>query len=194
MQTIRAFIAISLSSEITAQLEKVILHLKGALKDVPIRWVPPGNIHLTLKFLGNIPLEDVTALQGALQTQADKCSGFEIKLAGLGAFPNLRRPRVLWMGVDAPPELFALQQGIEDELSRLGYAREEKKFSPHLTLGRVSQNIHARDYPRINQALTQWSTEAFGSLRVAGVDLYRSDLQPSGARYTRLFSASFATT
>jgi len=178
-----------MSSEMTTRLEEVILQLKGELKDVPVRWVAPGNIHLTLKFLGNVPSVDVEAIKDLLQVVAGRHARFEIRLGGLGAFPNLNRPRVIWVGIEALPALFELQQDIEDEVARLGYARENKKFSPHLTLGRVTEKAGAQDYARISQALAQEKVDILGAVHVTHVDLYRSDLQPSGARYTRLFSA-----
>ncbi len=189
MNGIRTFIALSMSSEIATRLEEVITQLKAELKDAPVRWVAPGNVHLTLKFLGNVRPSDIEALKDLLQTVAGRHASFDIRLGGLGAFPHLNRPRVIWVGIEAPSMLFALQQDIEDEVARLGFARENKKFSPHLTIGRVTDKAGAQDYNRLSQVLAHEKVDAIGALHVAHVDLYRSDLQPSGARYTRLVSA-----
>ncbi|HSO28146.1 MAG TPA: RNA 2',3'-cyclic phosphodiesterase, partial [Anaerolineales bacterium] len=106
-----------------------------------------------------------------------------------GAFPSVRRARVIWTGVQAPPDLIQLQRAIEAETARLGYAAEERGFTPHLTLGRVSRNANANDARRISQALDELQVGFLGAMRVEAVHLFRSDLKPGGAVYTRLFTA-----
>lgn len=192
MSVIRAFIALDLSNEIYQRLERVIDDLQSQLNGVPVRWVPIDNIHLTLKFLGNVSVANLEVLKKLLKVEAVSHEPFEISVGDLGAFPSARRPRVIWTGVQAPPNLNLLQRGIEAETARLGYAPEERPFSPHLTLGRVSRNANSQDIRQISEVLEKQKVGYLGAARIQSVHLFRSDLKPGGAVYTRLFSAEFA--
>ncbi len=189
MAVIRAFIAVELASEITSQLEQVSAGLKQQLQGVAVRWVPVRNIHLTLKFLGDVSTSNLDMLKKILQTEAGGHRPFTIEVSGLGAFPSLQRPRVIWVGVEAPPELSTIQRGIENEMARLGYAREDRPFSPHLTLGRVGRSATPQDVRLISQVLKSSNVGRLGTSPVAAVHLFSSDLRPEGAVYTCLFTA-----
>jgi len=190
MSVIRAFIAIDLSPEILHRLEQVSVLLKTRLEGVPVRWALVDNIHLTLKFLGDVSLANVEMLKNILKTEVNEHHAFEISVGGLGAFPSSRRPRVVWVGLEAPAELMAVQNGVESAMARLGYAREERPFSAHLTLGRVSRNAIGRDERLIGEAIEAIKLGFLGVTRVNEVHLYKSDLHPNGAVYTRLSTAS----
>jgi 2'-5' RNA ligase len=190
MSVIRAFIAIDLSEEIEQRLEDVIRNFKNQLLNIPVRWVPAANIHLTLKFLGDVSLSNLDMLTEMIQAEISTHHEFEISVGGSGAFPNLRQPRIIWIGVEAPAELMAIQNGIETTTGRLGYAREERAFSPHLTLGRVSRNASAQDIKVISKVIESSRIGFLGATCVEKVHLYRSDLQPTGAVYTKIFSSS----
>ena len=140
MSVIRTFIAIDLPDRVQICLEKISSDLQSKLINVPIRWVPVENIHMTLKFLGDVSENNIDLLKKMLQGEARSHGSFEIGIGGLGAYPKVRRPRVIWTGVEAPSELVDLQQSIETHTARLGYAIDNREFSPHLTLGRVSRN------------------------------------------------------
>jgi 2'-5' RNA ligase len=189
MNVVRAFIAINLSPEIHQNLEEVVGRLKERLPDAPVRWVAVKNIHLTLKFLGDVSVANLEILTKILRSEASHHAPFEFSVGELGAFPSIRRPRVVWVGVEAPPELRTLQHGIETETQRLGYAREDRDFSPHLTLGRISRNAASRDVQRVSEVVGSYKVGFLGAARVQAIYLYRSDLQPGGAIYTQLFSA-----
>jgi RNA 2',3'-cyclic 3'-phosphodiesterase len=186
---VRAFIAISLPPEITRGLDGVLKELKSRLPGRSVRWVAAGNIHLTLKFLGDVSSASLDALERALDGEARLHAPFEFGVSGLGCFPSPRRPRVLWVGLQAPPALAALQRGVEAQMARQGYSAEERPFSPHLTLGRVSREAGPEDLRRIGAALEAYQPAPLGICRVDAIHLVRSDLQPGGAVYTRLFSA-----
>jgi len=190
MSVIRAFIAIELSLEIQNKLDQVIQLLRGNLDHVAVRWVPAENIHLTLKFLGDVSLTNLEILKKILQGEVARYESFEISVGDLGAFPSIKRPRVVWVKVQAPNDLAQLQRSIEDGTTRLGYSREERGFSPHLTLGRVSRNADSRQTNQVGEVLSATQVGFLGAMRVPAVQLFRSDLRPSGAIYTRLFSAS----
>lgn len=188
MNVVRSFIAISLSSEITRQLEIVIDTLKAQLPGVPLRWAPAQNIHLTIKFLGDVSVSNLEMVKKIIQVEASHHSAFEMSVGNLGAFPTPQRPQVLWVGLEADQELFALQAGIVNEAARLGYPREERPFSPHLTLARTGRNASPEDIRRISSVIKASKVGFLGAQKVQEIHLYRSDLQRSGAVYTRLSS------
>ena len=191
MKAIRAFIAVDLAPEILDHIDNISMQLKSRLSDIPIRWVPSDNIHLTLKFLGDVSTSNLDMLNKIIITEAEKQSPFELSVGELGAFPSIPRPRVIWIGIEAPSELSILQKGIENETARMGYARERRPFSAHLTIGRVSRNANANQVRQIGDVLANCKVGFIGATRVDAVYLYRSDLRPAGAVYTKLYTAPF---
>lgn len=189
MSVIRAFIAINISREIEQRLKVISGDLQQSLRGVPIRWVPVENIHLTLKFLGDVSIANLDRLKNVLESEAAHHQPFEFSVGELGAFPSIRRPRVIWVSVQAPQELLALQNGVDTETARLGYPREDRPFSPHLTLGRISRGATHDDMRRISEVLSNYKVGYIGAAQVNTVHLYRSDLKPSGAVYTVIYSA-----
>lgn len=187
---VRSFIAIALSSEIQARLTQVSTELQAQLKGVPVRWVPVENIHLTLKFLGDVSTTNLEMLKSSLQGEVAGHNPFEISVGDLGAFPNLRRPRVIWVNVQAPFELSAVQHGIEAQMGRLGYPPEERPFHAHLTLGRVARTASPQDLQNIFIVFSKYKIGFLGATRVLTVNLYKSDLKPGGAVYTCLYQAA----
>lgn len=188
MSLLRAFIAVEIPLQIrqavcnaTSDLQKRI----GAL----VRWVPMENMHLTLKFLGDVAPSNVDMLTEMLRAEADLFHCFEFQLNGLGSFPSLKRPRVIYIGIHAPVVMDTLHRGVESASRRLGYESEERGFSPHLTIGRVKQNVTGTEQQTIRRALEETKIDSLGTARVDSVHLYRSDLKPTGSVYTRLYSA-----
>lgn len=188
MTGIRSFFAIDLPEKIKQRLDKVSRQLQEGLDDVPIRWVPAENVHLTLKFLGDVSESNLEVIKDVLRTVVTNHEKFEISVGGLGAFPKARTPRVIWIGIEAPPELASIQRNLESETARLGYARERRSFSPHLTLARVSRNASSRDVYQVAEVLNSFRVGFLGVARVEAVHLYRSDLHSGGAVYTNLYS------
>jgi 2'-5' RNA ligase len=188
MSLLRAFIAVEIPSEIQQNVYKETAKLRKEL-DSLVRWVIVENIHLTLKFLGDVSPSSVEFLIQMLRNEADTVPCFTIHLTGLGSFPSPKRPRVIYIGIQAPSALDALQRGIESASRRLGYELEQRPFSAHLTLGRVKQNIVAVDQQKIRHAIENTQVDLLGSARVDSVHLYKSELKPSGSVYTRLYSA-----
>lgn len=163
--------------------------LQSQLHRAPIRWVLPQNIHLTVKFLGNVSVANQDLLTRCLAAEASRHTTFEFSVGRVGVFPNLNRPKVIWVGIEAPAELFAVHRGIEAEMARLGYAPEPPAFSPHLTIGRVARNLRPDEQLAISGVINQSNVGFLGALRVSSLELIRSDLKPDGAIYTSLFSA-----
>jgi len=189
MNVIRSFIAVDLSPEVQKELELLREQLMQQCKGLSVRWVEVKNIHVTLKFLGDVPESDLEKLFKIMQDAASRQPAFELGAVGLGAFPNIHHPRVIWVGVQASPGLAALQTWIDEDTDRLGYASEQRKFSPHLTLGRVGDHISPGDARRIGEILAQSKVGVLGRCFIDAVHYYRSDLYRDGPVYTRLFSA-----
>jgi 2'-5' RNA ligase len=185
---IRSFIAIDFSSEVLRNIEQVSDQLRQRIGDSAVRWVPVDNIHLTLKFLGNVPAGQMDALAQALKAASTGQSGFEVEVEKLGAFPKISQPRVIWVGMKESDELLVLYHRIEGQIERLGFASEQRPFRGHLTLGRVSDRCSKQELNLITQELRDVQVTSLGKSRVEAVYLYRSDLRPSGSVYTCLYT------
>lgn len=185
---IRSFIAIELPDEIRHALAEVQKNLR---RDVGgVRWVEPGSIHLTLKFLGDIPAEQIQPIAAAAMGVVQDEPPLSLGVSGLGAFPNPRRPRVIWVGIEGDVErLGRLQTRLEEALGPLGFPREERAFRPHLTVGRVKD---PRRPPDLTRALADVTVPRCNSFDVREILLYKSDLKPPGAIYTKLQHLPFA--
>lgn len=189
MSLLRTFIAVEIPPQLQKQIQQETEPLRRAIGSSLVRWVPAQNMHLTLKFLGDVSPASVDRLSQMLLTEADSHTAFDMEISGLGSFPSLRQARVLFIGIQAPAELEALNRGIESACARLGYASEDRDFHPHLTLGRVKQNSSALDQQKIRRALEETKIDSLGTARVNSVHLYKSDLKPSGSVYIQIFSA-----
>jgi 2'-5' RNA ligase len=194
MTLLRVFIAVEIPLSIRQAIQEQTESLRAALGGGLVRWVPVENMHLTLKFIGDISPANVDMLAQMLTAEAQTCPPFSMEVRGLGSFPTPRRARVIWIGIHAPAALASLQRGIEAAVTRLGYEAETRPFSPHLTLGRVRQQVSASDQQKVRAALEQTSVGALGTAEVTAVHLFKSDLKPSGAEYTCLFSAPLKAT
>ena len=193
MSLLRAFIAIEIPPEICKAIEYETATLRNALSQSLVRWTSTSNMHLTLKFLGDTSPSNVDMLTQMLTAQANQHPTFEMVFGGLGVFPNPKRPRVFWIGLQAPDELTALQRGIEAASAKLGYPLEKRPFSPHLTIGRVKQRVNSKDIKNICTAYEETEIGTLGIANVTAVQLFKSDLKPTGAIYTRLHSAPLQT-
>jgi 2'-5' RNA ligase len=188
MNQIRTFIALDFPLSILDSIEQQTKRLRQTLGNDVIRWVLTHNLHLTLKFLGNIPVSHLEFLKQMLAQATDSITQFDLQIGGVGSFPNSNRPRVLWVGIHAPAALSNLQKAIEKGAKRLGYEKEERPFSPHLTLGRVRQGLDGKDLQKIRNALSSIQLGKIGIARVDSVHIYKSDLNSEGSVYTKLFS------
>ncbi|MBA4380855.1 MAG: RNA 2',3'-cyclic phosphodiesterase [Anaerolinea sp.] len=186
---LRSFIAIQMPTAIQDEIEKSTAHLKKALARPLVRWIHPHNVHLTLKFLGDVSSANLELLAHALKRESEQHAGFSLSIGGLGIFPNSRRPRVIWIGIEAPAAMQTLYHGIEAAAAHLGYASETRPFSPHLTIGRVNQNVSMADIQKIRATLEQATVGTLGAAPVDAVHIYKSDLQPGGSVYTHLYTA-----
>jgi len=188
MNVLRAFIAIDIPSEIKQAISNQTASLRTNSGHT-VRWVSIENIHLTLKFLGEVSSANLELLKQAIQGECAQTAPFSISVETLGCFPNPRRPRVLWVGLSAPPALNRLQRQIESIAARLGYAPEDKPFFPHLTIGRVREQASPAELQTLRNLLQQTTLASPGSFSITEIHLYKSDLKPEGPIYTRLATA-----
>lgn len=187
MEALRLFIAIPLSESLLRQLAQIQRALEKQVPAGSVRWVNPEGIHLTLKFLGDTPEGRVAAIREALTAVARKAVPCTFTVGDLGCFPNFRRPRVIWVGVqEQSGRLASLQEAVENAMVPLGYPREGRAFSPHLTLGRVRDSIPPRDVARIGEIISATTVGTLGEVLTSSFLLIRSVLKPTGAEYTPL--------
>lgn len=187
MAAIRSFVAVELDEEVKQRLAEIQRQLKTMTPGGVVRWVQPDSIHVTLKFLGDVPEERIRAIVAALERECAPVAPLAFTVAGAGCFPNARRPNVVWIGVEDPDgQLAALQQAVERALNPLGYPPEGRPFKPHLTLGRVNRSVSDADLRKVGERVSGLRVAHLGQVQVAEIVLMRSDLSPAGARYTPL--------
>jgi 2'-5' RNA ligase len=181
-ESIRSFIAVELPAPAEASIGRLQEQLRGRLPE--LRWVRPGNIHLTLRFLGEVAPAAVSDIHRVLQEAARPAVPMTLRGQGIGVFPGIRKARVLWVGVqgDLAP-LARLQERIEKGLEELGWPREGRPFRAHLTLGRFKGPA---DGSRLQRVLMEFENYAFDPFSVTQIVLFRSDLKSGGAVYTKL--------
>jgi 2'-5' RNA ligase len=185
---LRSFIAVNITSEIQSAVARSIVPLQKILSKPLVRWVPLDNVHLTLKFLGDVSPDNLARLADALKGETLNHEAFTITVGGLGAFPNPHRARVLWIGIEASLALKALMQGVETVSTRLGYSPEDRPFSPHLTIARVGQNVSATGMQTIRAAIERTKVGALGTISINALHIYKSDLRTGGSVYTDLYT------
>ncbi|MGD8276482.1 MAG: RNA 2',3'-cyclic phosphodiesterase [Gemmatimonadota bacterium] len=181
----RLFVAINLPEAERTRLHHAAADLRRSA--LPVRWVARDALHLTLAFLGEVAEPRLDTIRSALERVGAERTAFEVVVGGLGAFPSAKRPRVVWVGIEAAPELLALQRDVEAALAPLGFEPEARPFSPHLTLGRARRDARPGDFgafERLAQAMRYGAT-----VPVRSVDLMQSHLSSAGARYERIARA-----
>ncbi len=177
---VRCFVAVDLAPAVRAQIEELVAGLRKCGADV--RWVPAANLHVTLRFLGSVPARLLTSVRQVLERTGGDTAPFDLVVRGLGAFPNPRRARVVWVGLESvalPP----LARRLDAALAEEGFAPDARAFTPHVTIGRVRG---PRGWDRVLGRMERYVRHPFGDTRIEEVVLYRSELAPQGARYTPL--------
>ncbi|MBI4540315.1 MAG: RNA 2',3'-cyclic phosphodiesterase [Gemmatimonadetes bacterium] len=181
----RLFVALNLPKKEKQRIHRAARPLREA--HYPVRWVDADMVHITLKFLGEVPSEDQGAIEEALRRVAAKTYKFSVEIGGFGGFPTLRRPRVIWVGAEPTPALRCLKQDVEWEFAELGFERKPRAFHPHITLGRVDRDATVGQFRGLDQLAA--STHYASNLEVHRIELMRSQLSPRGAVYTDVESA-----
>jgi 2'-5' RNA ligase len=177
----RSFISIELPEEARSALARVQIAFEKCNPDM--KWVKTGNIHLTLKFLGNIDDKIAEDIIRILERVCSMFPPFVLTMQEVGMFPNVRSPRVLWVGLDGSDTIAVMQKEVEDGVETLGFKSEKRKFTPHLTLGRF-RSLTGKDCLR--KVMEEHVNDRIGTFQVLSIALMRSDLHPGGARYTKI--------
>lgn len=184
---IRSFVAIDLPDSCKGALEGVGRQLRRRVPPGSVRWSKVAGIHLTLKFLGDVAEGDVSPIKDVLAQVGQQHAPFSLTIGGVGCFPNVNKPRVVWVGVqEESGVLAALQQDVVKSLVPLGFEPEKRAFHPHLTLGRVKRGLRAADQRRLGEVIATAGVGELSRVQVSSYRLMRSDLRPSGAVYTPL--------
>ncbi len=188
-QTLRTFIAIKLPNAVTAAISEVQEGMRS--HGVKLRWVKPENVHLTLKFLGDVPKDDIEKIQSLMYDSAAACTPISLFAKGIGVFPGIKRPRVVWVGVSGELEaLIGLKSRLEEGLEDLGFEKEKRSFKSHLTLGRVKGRVEPKQLGDVIKKYEGFRSETFCAENVV---LYQSELKPTGAVYTALARVPLGT-
>ena len=188
-QTVRTFVALDITTAVRSAAEKLIGMLQASAADV--KWVEPNSLHLTLKFLGDVPVREIVGVCDAVSRATAKVKPFELEIRGAGAFPNAARPRTLWLGSGEGEEpMVELHGHVEQSLGKLGYRKEHRRFHPHLTLGRVRRGGPAVD--ELGTLLQDRADFQAGRFTVSQLIIFSSELNRSGPVYEVLGRAKLA--
>lgn len=181
----RAFFAVNLPADVLARIADLQRSLRLTLKNESVRWVRPEILHLTLRFLGEAPPEGLDRVLAAARSEANRWPPFRLDFVGLGCFPDVRRPRVLWVGASDPRGTVARIASDLERLARTsGFEPEDRGFSPHLTLARLRDGLSRPGQAALEGAMREHSESRLGSAPVNGIHLMRSVLRPTGPEYT----------
>jgi 2'-5' RNA ligase len=188
VKNVRLFIAMDFSSQIILEVTIFQNQLRRDLSNIPIRWVAPETMHLTLQFLGDVPQSQIPSIQEAITTSTACFSTIPIHIGSVGSFPSFTKPQVLWLGISADNTLEKLASQLQAALRPLGF-KPEKEFMPHLTLGRLNRMANGEQQKLASTTLAHWQSVDIGEDQLQEVVLYQSDLTQNGPIYTALFRA-----
>ncbi len=182
-KSIRAFLAVDPPREILDEISRIQDRLRKAIQG-DIRWVKPSGMHLTLKFFGNISESDIISISQVVKNNSVNIGPFTLNVRRLGAFPDVKRPRVLWLGMDGDVDmLIRLQKEMDSGLQDCGFKKEDRPFKAHLTLARIKEPKELIGLAKIIEKSEDYGA---GSFTVGGLNLFKSELTPKGAIYTKL--------
>ena len=185
MTTVRSFVSVELSDPAREAVAGLQHDLTSAFLPHTVRWTAPQSIHLTLQFLGDVPLERIESIAQALRGACADLAAFSFDLIGLGLFPDHRRPRIVWVGVHEPGgTLAALHKRVGEALTPLGFFPDERSFTPHLTIGRSARSASPRDLAQMGEQVSRLDVGLIERISVDHIALMKSDLRPAGAIYT----------
>jgi len=189
MEQVRSFIAIELPDNLKSWLAELQTRLQTG-KQYGVKWVNPYSIHLTLKFLGSIPIDSTREITNAMEDAIQGISPFHLEAKRLGVFPNLKRVQVIWVGIsDKTGKLGQLHKQLESRLARLGFSPEPRPFTPHLTLARLRNRASPDERKQLGQLIASIKFETACAIKVDAINLMKSQLTREGAIYNKISSA-----
>lgn len=183
MTAIRCFLALDLNTDTRSKLASAVERVRSVPADV--RWVRPESFHVTVKFIGNTDPQTLTEIEQTVRTAVASMTPFSFEVRSIGAFPNLRNPRILWAGIESDSAI-AIGTEVAKALAPLGFEPEQRGYHPHVTVGRVRSR---RGWRALGEALREIEQSRFGHCKAASIVAYRSDLRRDGAVYTKLWTA-----
>ena len=188
----RLFIAIRLPEDVIHKITEVSHYFKSQLPPEALKWVETENLHLTLRFLGELPEEKIGLVRQALTQVAEAHQPFTLSVEGLGMYPHAKQPRTIWLGIQGAKPTLSLHTQIENALEGINLEKENRPFNPHLTLARIRARTDRKTAHQIGQTLSAFKVGSLGAFEVRQIHLIESKLTPQGPIYTTRFTASLS--
>jgi 2'-5' RNA ligase len=186
---LRTFIAVDFSPEIIRKIKEIIDYFKTQTPERALKWVAPENLHLTIKFLGEVPEEKIEQIKSLINETLDDVKVFEIGVEELGMYPNPQKPRVVWLGITGADPLKEIHKMLESQLQKADIQPDKRSFSPHLTIARIRRNADIQSVKEIGETLSKFKVGSLGSCNIDHIVVYKSELTPQGPIYTPLLSS-----
>jgi len=187
---LRTFIAIEFPSEILRKIEKIINYFKSLTPEASLKWVATENLHLTIKFIGDFPEDNLAQLKSTINESLQDVRQFTISVEGLGMYPSGKRPRVIWLGISQADPIIEIHQKLDDALQTLNVKPDHRKFSAHLTIARVRRRTEDEVVAEIGKTLSEFKVGSLGEAKIDKFHLFQSELTPKGPIYTPLLTIS----
>ncbi|MDT8381724.1 MAG: RNA 2',3'-cyclic phosphodiesterase [Brevefilum sp.] len=184
----RTFVAIDFSPQIRGKIGEIIKYFKTQTPDYALKWVEPQNLHMTIKFLGEISEGHLQTIKDLLSDTIKGRSSFEIEVTGMGMYPSAHKPRVIWLGIEGSGPLKDIHKSLDQALQKASIPPDKRGLSPHLTIARIRRNVETLIVQDIGKTLSQFKIDSLGICTVYKVVLYKSTLTPGGPIYDPLLS------
>jgi 2'-5' RNA ligase len=187
---LRTFIAVDFQTEILTKIKEIVDYLRTQAPVDALKWVGRDNLHLTLKFIGEISQDKINRVKALMVDALNTSTAFTLEVKGLGMYPNAKKPRVIWLGIENVSGLVDLHKHLDRALSQVDIKPDTRPFSPHLTIARVRKNAAPNQVSLIGETLSQFKVGSLGITQIENVRLYQSELTPQGSIYTPLMTIS----
>jgi len=185
---LRTFIAVDFPPPIIDKLDRIINYFKKQLPESPLKWVAAHQLHLTIKFIGELPDYQLPKIKSILTNAIGNQLVFTMGIEGLGMYPNEQKPRVVWLGIAGKRPLIVLHNILDQALEKIGIPPEKHKFNPHLTLARVRRQADQIAVMEIGKRLCQFKVDSLGTINVEKISFYQSKVTPKGPIYSTLLT------
>jgi 2'-5' RNA ligase len=184
----RSFVAINFSHDIIEKITDIIQYFKSQTPDKALKWVAPDNLHMTVKFLGEVPEGNIERVKEIILEALQGRHAFEIGVEGLGMYPNKNNPRVIWLGIQGGDPLVEIHKRLDAALLEAAITPDKHSLSPHLTIARIRRNAERETVQDVGKTFSQFKVDSLGTCLIDQVHLYKSILTPEGPIYTSLLS------
>ncbi len=184
----RTFIAVDFQAEILDKIEQIVTYLKTQTPVDALKWVTKENLHLTLKFIGEISTDKISHVKALMAEALHSSTVFTLEVKGLGLYPNAKKPRVIWLGIEHDLVLVDIHKRLDHALAQAQIKPDTRAFSPHLTIARVRRNAHPDQVRIIGETISQFKISSLGISQIEHIRLYQSELNPQGPTYSPLMT------